>query len=319
MEEQTRKITGTFLQLDEVNLQYPKAKWDEEFRIMKEMGMDTVAIQYWGSPNKVVDYPSNIFPRSKYTHIADWMFELAEKYGIKLFIGILLIDGWWTASKEPVYFDKALPLQIQVIDELQSFYGKYPSFYGWYITEELDDLNWKTPESQANVIAFFKKLVAHCKEVSGNKPVLTAPFIGWNTGSNLHMTEEAFEQLWTDFFRETDIDIISLQDASIRAKYHEQVLTPYFRALQRAAKKTGKEAWSDLETFEQIEGWPFDANPFKAVPARFDRILKQMEIESPFVDKIITFEFHHYMCPLHGEEKARLYQEYMDWVKKQPE
>lgn len=313
MNGKIKKITGTFLQLDEVNLQYPRTKWEEEFRIMKDMGMDTVAIQYWGTSEKV-DYPSDIFPRSEHCHVADWMFELAEQYGINLYVGILLIDGWWTASKEPSYFDKALPFQIKVIDELQSIYGKNPSFYGWYITEELDDLNWKTPESQAHVIAFFKKLVAHCKEVSNNKPVLTAPFIGWNTGNNLHMTEEAFEQLWTDFYRETDIDIISLQDASIRADYHNEVLPPYFRALQNAAQKTGKRAWSDLETFHQIQGWPFDAQPFKAVPAQFERVLKQMEIESPFVEKIITFEFHHYMCPLKGEEPARLYKEYRDWL-----
>ena len=39
--------------------------------------------------------------------------------------------------------------------------------------------------------------------------------------------------------------------------------------------------------------------------------MRQLAAVSPYVDKVVTFDFFHYMSPLRGEPQRRLYEGYL--------
>ena len=311
---QNYPITGTFIQLDNETLHWDSTQWKNEFQAMKDVGMDILVIQFSGS-NQSAYYPSKSLKYDKAISSIPVLLDQADKMGIQVYIGLLNIHGWWSAANHPDWFPKALALQKQTVLELQDLYGKHTSFIGWYLPEEIDDLNWQTKAKQKLLIEYLSPIASYCHEISGNKPVMTAPFTGWNPDTKMYMTPKAFENMWENIFTHTQIDIVALQDASTRAKYHKIILPPYFKALQKACAKSGAKLWSDLEIFEQVHGWPIDKQQHSAEPASLNRIKNQITLETPLVENIICFEFNHYMSPYRGEKQKKLYEEYLKWVK----
>jgi hypothetical protein len=58
--------------------------------------------------------------------------------------------------------------------------------------------------------------------------------------------------------------------------------------------------WSDLEVFD-IRDWS---------PAPAERIISQAKTVTPYVEKIVIWEFNHYMSPHRWEKGEKLYEDY---------
>jgi len=72
----------------------------------------------------------------------------------------------------------------------------------------------------------------------------------------------------------------------------------------------GVEFWANNESFNQIHGWPVDAQPWAAQPTGIDTFVAQIESTNPYVQKSITFEFLHYMSTQNTTATNALYQDY---------
>lgn len=134
------KITGTFL--DEISHDIPhqnwgEKEWDQDFRHMKNIGIDTV-IMIRSGYRKFVTYPSKyLLGRGCYmpsVDLVDMYLRLAEKYQMKFYFGLYDSGKYWDTGD--------LSWEIEdnkyVIDEVWNQYGeKYKSFGGWYISGEI--------------------------------------------------------------------------------------------------------------------------------------------------------------------------------------
>ena len=134
------KITGTFL--DEISHDIPhqnwgEKEWEQDFRYMKSIGIDTV-IMIRSGYRKFVTYPSKyLLGRGCYmpsVDLVDMYFRLAEKYQMKFYFGLYDSGKYWDTGD--------LSWEIEdnkyVIDEVWKLYGeKYKSFGGWYISGEI--------------------------------------------------------------------------------------------------------------------------------------------------------------------------------------
>jgi hypothetical protein len=115
-----------------------------------------------------------------------------------------------------------------------------------------------------------------------------------------------------------DIDIIAYQDGV--GVNHTKLGEPaiYFEHLHKAHQKAGRsKIWADMELF-----YFEDKTKGNLLPADFDtRILKQMEDLSPFVEKILCYQYIGCMnkpgttayAGHENKESERLYKQYKSW------
>jgi hypothetical protein len=275
------RITGTFL--DEITHDIPSQNWGpkewrREFELYSRIGIDTVVIIRAGYQNKCI-FPSKSIPDllPVYEDLGRLFLDLAEEFGIGLFFGLYdsgyhwLRRSWW----------KEVDLNKSFIDEVVERYGSSPAFKGWYMCHE-------TSKDDAHIIEIFNTLGAHCKAAK-NLPVLISPYPqgAKQVGAAAFTLEESFDH-WERIFSETKgaFDICAFQDGQV----HYQELPHFVQGIKALGAKHGVTIWSNLETFDRDM-------PIKFPPADWRYLRFKLETHEPVAEKIITFEFPHFMSP----------------------
>ena len=167
------RITGTFL--DEISHDIPHQnwgvkEWDQDFKNMKAIGIDTVILIRSGY-RKFITYPSKyLLKKGCYmpsVDLVEMYLTLAEKYGMKFYFGLYDSGRYWDTG--------ALSWEIEdnkyVIDEVWQQYGtRHKSFGGWYISGEIS-------RATKGAIKAFHAMGKQCKDVSGGLPTFISPWI----------------------------------------------------------------------------------------------------------------------------------------------
>jgi len=276
------RITGTFL--DEITHDIPSQNWGErqwrrEFELYRKIGIDTVVIIRAGYQNKCI-FPSRTLPglMPVYDDLAELFFSLADELGIKVFFGTYdsgfhwMRGAWW----------EEVDLNRDFIDEVGERYGHHASFAGWYLCHE-------TSRNSANIIELFNHIGLHCKAVK-DVPVLISPFPQgakqFSGGEVMSLDESMIH--WSRIFRDTGgaFDICAFQDGQI----HYQELPRFHEGIADLGKQYGVTIWSNVETFDRDM-------PIKFPPADWRYLRFKMEAAAKVAEKIITFEFPHFMSP----------------------
>jgi len=283
-------LEGTFLQLNMGNIGRTDKEWRKEFDDLKAIGMDTLIIQYCGADGTAY-YPSSAFKTAEAAKTSDpvrLILRHAGRTRMKVFLG--LHSGWGSA-------DEMASKNIQMAQELWKRYGRLRSFCGWYIPQEASNV----PSINSPVVEAYARTAAWCHETTSDKPVGIAPYFG------LH-DPQLFYQAWSRILKKIRVDILMLQDGvGCNRHLDTQNIVPYFEAMARACKENKVRFWSDLETFRIPRNWQ---------PAPIDEVLEQIRVESPFVEKIVIFEFHHHMNPNRSPAHRQLYEDYAQYYRK---
>lgn len=276
------RISGTFL--DEITHDIPAQNWGErqwrkEFELYTQIGIDTLIIIRAGYRNKCI-FPSRTIPGllPVYEDLGELFFSLADEYGLHLYFGTYdsgfhwMRGAWWNE----VEVNKAF------IDEAVERYGHHPSFRGWYLCHE-------TSRNDANIIELFNHIGRHCKSAK-DLPVLISPFpqgAKQFSGANIMSLDESFEH-WERIFRETQgaFDICAFQDGQI----HYQELPRFHEGIGDLGRRYGVTIWSNVETFDRDM-------PIKFPPADWRYLRFKLEAAQAVAEKVITFEFPHFMSP----------------------
>ena len=118
-----------------------------------------------------------------------------------------------------------------------------------------------------------------------------------------------------------NIEIVAYQDGVGVGATKLEESARFYEDLSKAHQKAGRSRiWADMELFY------FEQTTHGSLmPADFDtRIIHQMEAISPFVDKILVYQYLGIMnkpnSKAHAglrDESVRLYNQYMAWYKKQ--
>jgi hypothetical protein len=275
------RITGTFL--DEITHDIPSQNWGEkewrrEFELFQKIGIDTAIIIRAGYKNRCI-FPSKTLPDllPVYDDLAELLFSLGDEFGVHIFFGTY--DSgfyWWRRS-----WWKELELNKPFIEEAAERYGHHKSFAGWYLTHE-------TGKNDAHIIELFNHIGAHCRSVK-DIPILISPYPQGSkqSGENALTLEESFDH-WDRVFADTKgaFDICAFQDGQV----HYQGLPKFIDGIAALSKKYGFTLWSNLESFDRDM-------PIKFPPADWRNLRFKLETAAAVADKIITFEFPHFMSP----------------------
>jgi len=313
------KIEGSFYQpFARVNktatqLDWDREHWNKELNWMKNVGMDLIIIQFCVYEGRAY-YPSAIFPQAGKNDQVEIILSEAEKVGMKVMVGLTLDNQWWKGVNSEEYIRHELEMNSNLARELWTKYGHFSSFWGWYIPHEIDDWGAEPENVRELITRLLTHLSAFLKNMTPGKPVGIAPYY------SMRMAPKVYEEWWFRTLKSSGIDIVMLQDGvGCHRPDIEKDITPYYQALNSACRRTQVQCWTDLETFDQIHCHPVDDWPVEkwdAVPASIDRVARQIELEEPWVEKIVIFEFTHYMSPQMGEKEEKLYKDYKNYLLK---
>ena len=292
-------ITGTFI--DDVTYDMPSSNWSEkqwkkEFDYMKKMGQDTVILTRGAFYSQCL-YPSKYFPHLKKDDedFALFVFKEAAKRNMQVFMGLAISNLTWNDGEAKGELDKN---KIFVKEVLERYEG-IPSFKGWYIPHE-------TCDDVFNIKDVMGGLAALCKDVTPDKKVLVSPFFrGSPIDANAPRSAEATADVWNDIWAKNgkDIDYCAFQDGTASLTEYPK----YLAAMKKVCESFGMQLWANVETFERDVRHMF-------YPAPFDMLRKRIEIAQEYADKLITFEFSHFLSPQSifesGRNLSALYRSY---------
>lgn len=278
---QSLRITGTFL--DEITHDIPSqnwgpAEWRREFELYSRIGIDTLIIIRAGYQNKCI-FPAKAIPEllPVYDDLGELFYSLADEFGIAMYLGTYDSGFYWHRRS----WWKEVDLNRSFLDEAVGRYGHHPSFKGWYLSHE-------TGKNDAHIIELFNAIGGHCKTLK-DVPVLISPYPqgAKQSGENALTLEESFEH-WDRIFDATrgSFDVCAFQDGQV----HYQELPKFTQGIAELGKKHGITIWSNVESFDRDM-------PIKFPPADWRRLRFKMEAASEVAEKLITFEFPHFMSP----------------------
>ncbi len=312
-------LTGAFMNMGGVLERYSDPELcRQEMDAMVAIKMDTVIID--------TAYPDGAFFSSKLmpslTNGKDPienMMAYADKHGMKCYLNTGHLTNDW-AFMNPGQAQELLQKNMKFDQELFDRYGKHPSFAGWYINYELCDGLLRSEETRKQICPLFAEMADYLKKLTPGKPVAIAPYFTTN------LPPGRFGDLWKDIMLRCHIDILMMQDSigAVNVSGSEadrfKHLAAYYGDLHRVCKEIGVQFWTDLEVFRQTHGAPIDTNPWKAQPAPIDRLIRQIEIEQEYVEKIVIFDYPHYLSPLEplpdefGDRGTVLYNGYKAFI-----
>jgi len=305
-------IKGTFL--DEISHDIPhqnwgRKEWDEDFRHMKQIGIELV-IMIRSGYKKWITYPSDVLTKEMGAYLPSedlvkLFLELSEKYEMQFYFGLYDSGKYWSTGE----YEKEIEINQLVISEVWGKYGHYKAFSGWYISQEISRKNSK-------IIDLYASLGHYCKSVSGGLPTMISPYIDGvknisqyksDTSRAQSVTLDQHKKDWNEIFNgiKGSIDIVAFQDGHV--DYDE--LIDFLRLNKELAEANDIECWTNTETFDRDM-------PIKFLPIKWEKLRLKIELaKQAGIENAITFEFSHFMSPQSAYLQAgHLYNRYKEYL-----
>ncbi len=313
-----KPITGTFIEpehggaaegkyFNDAVRAFTEAQWRAKVRETHEIGMDTLILQATAShdptrayfPFEDMPFPKNI----ACTDVVEILLDEADQTGQDFYIGVGQYGTVDTVgnSTDPVIVATAM----RAMDRLYALYGHHKSFVGWYVTDEW--CIWDHFDER--FITYINTVSARAHALNPKHKVILAPF-----GTYCLQADDMFASQ----LERLDCDAIAYQDEVGVRRMPMDEIGWRFEKLARAHEKAGRsKLWVDMEIFSFDEGDPYKS---ALLPAPWERIQQQMEASSPYVEKIVIYEYQGLMQKPGGIARCgharaeQLYTEYVNWL-----
>ncbi len=290
-------ITGTFI--DEITYDIPssnwsKTQWKQDLDYMQLSGINTLIFIRGGFENKTI-FPSKTIGTLGTPDFAGFILEEAAKRGMDVYFGLYTSNLSWNRGD----YLTEVKVNKPFIDEVFSRYGDNPSFKGWYIPQECD-------RERLNFSDVLKNLSALCKDKTPEKNVLISPFFCTDITAPREggHTPRQFTEEWDKIlsYAGADIDICAFQDGTAPLSK----MSEYFNAAKALCKKHNISHWVNVELFER------DVRKMY-YPIPFTQLVPKLEKHMEYAEKMICFEFSHFLSPQSIYPSARnLYELYKE-------
>jgi hypothetical protein len=300
------RITGTFL--DDIPHDLPSQNWSardwqRDFEAMRQVGIDTVILSRAGYrrhatfDSDVLRATMNTFP--VHNDVIDLFLEEAERCRMTFYFGTYESGTYWEDGK----YEEEVALNRAFSDEVIDRYGDRAAFGGWYIAQSIASAHERAMEA-------FQDLAAHLRSLK-DVPILISPYLYRKTPStDGPISIDEHEAAWTPLFEQLQdaVDIVAFPDGDV--SYED--LPRYLAANHELAQAYGLTSWSTVESYEAGIGVPYASIDYRKL-----RYKMACAHESE-AEKLITYEFSHFMSPNSTSLAARnLSGRYRDWLEEQ--
>ena len=170
-------LKGIFYQPWREDLALTPSDWDQRMSRLHQDGLDTLYIQW-------LRYGDTDFLNARLKTgepIIAAILDSAATHGINIYMGLFSDPDYFHALPLPLpdltgYLSS---LRTKSLDTARSFvarYGKHPAFHGWYLPEEIDDLNWQSPDRQQLLNTHLRRLRNGLKRLDRHKSAAVSSF-----------------------------------------------------------------------------------------------------------------------------------------------
>lgn len=260
---------------DHVLKSFTAGQWDRKVKEIADAGIKYLVLLHVAIDGKTF-YPSKLLPKHQLgcDDPLETVLSAADKYGIKFFISNDFFGEW--TNVELMMKDKGInSLRFKAMNEIAEKYSHHKSFYGWYFPNETAvDGSFRD-----FFIDYVNSCSAEARRLTPSGKTLIAPY-----GTRLVKTDQKF----TEQLRQLDVSFIAYQDEVGVRKTRPDESAAFFEKLYKSHLKAGRsKIWADVEFFM------FEGDTYKSalIPAPWERVIKQLEAVSPFVEKIFIYQY----------------------------
>ncbi len=313
----TKPITGTWFEFRHHNTKegkywndtlhnFTETQWREKVREMREAGIDQIALLATALKDKAY-FKTDIFPERWQLAVDDpieIVLDEADKIGLDVYLSTGFY-GNWRAPEVNMTDPEILTRMLRAMNQLVGLYGHHKSFYGWYYPDE----TWINGYMDEAFINYVNLSSAEVHRLDKRFKTLIGPY----GTKDLHADDRYVRDL-----ERLDIDFIAYQDEVGVEKSTPDQTVRYFESLKKAHDKAGRaKLWGNIELF-RFEGEVYQS---ALLPAPFERVQRQIEAVSPYVEKLFCYEYPALMskpcsiAQLGHPDAEILYVDYMNYRK----
>ncbi len=278
----TPRLQGTFVSQDVMH----SGQWGACFSAMRAAGLTQAVVNHAANGSSMTTrYPTSLPGFTMVFPTIPEAFPNATLQGVDMYLGLQSSDDWWSMSTDPDWLAAQATLANQVADELWALYKDEPTFKGWYLPFEADNVTFPTAEEWAPLAQFYKTVADHLHAIAPGRPVIIAPFFNPAYG----LDSAGWRAMWGYILARAPIDVIALQDGVGAGNTTVDVLPEWFLATKNAIADANSKCllWSDTETF-QIADW-------STMP--IGGIVDDMRAVQPYVSSMLSWSFPDYLNP----------------------
>ncbi|HOX59092.1 MAG TPA: DUF4434 domain-containing protein [Candidatus Paceibacterota bacterium] len=288
---------------NEACLSYSARQWELAVKEVADIGMEYLVLLAIAKDSKAF-YNTPLLPKLKLAceDPIGALLKAADKCGVKFFISSDWYGPWdYQCLRDPA----RVRARFQMMGEVARQYGHHRSFYGWYWPNEAALGPYFTDE----FIAYVNECGAEGRKLMPKAKTLIAPY-----GTNRAVCDDQFVRQ----LERLEVDIIAYQDEVGCLRMTAAQSAGAFEKLRRAHDRVPQRTlWADVETFAW-EGPP-NQQSSPLIPAPFPRLKEQLAAVSPFVDKILIYQYQGLMNKPGSKafaghpDSTRLYADYVRW------
>ena len=296
------RLDGTVIQFKPAHELWVRSDWAKLFRSFRSLGLKQIVVQ-WTVAGTRAYYPSRQFRTGPMPPLG-MLLDLADEAGMRVLIGLAHDPNYWAQiTAEPAQVERNLrdlrTRSLQAARELAPLVTQRRAFEGWYLSEEIDDLNWRDPDRRAILAAHLRAVTSELRTLDPRARMAISGFA--NAG-----TDPAYlEVFWDSLLRDApELGIVLFQDSVGVGKLSLDELAPVLGSVKHAADGRNRELRVIVEVFRQTAGAPIDQRHFAAEPAPLSRIRRQMTIAHSFSSSLLAFTVPDYMSAEEPPAKA---------------
>lgn len=283
-------------------VRFTASQWKAKIREIAEVGMENLVLMSTALYDRSF-YNSKIFPKWDLgcDDPLESVLSAADKYGVRFFISNGFYSNWRSsiAIADPLTSKK----RKQAMEEIAHLYAHHRSFYGWYWPHEAS-INGHYSEEFIRYVNASSKLA---RQLTPKTQILIAPY-----GTRKAIPDDVYVRQ----LEAIDVDIIAYQDEVGVRKSKVTETSAFYEGLRKAHDRAQRaKIWADIELFE-FEGEVYNS---ALLPSHFSRVQKQIEAVSPWVEKILGYQYQGMMNKPGSEAFAgspastKLYSDYINW------
>lgn len=305
------RFQATFFQPLEDHANWPQERWSAMFDNLAALGVTEVIVQWsaYGGMSFFVPQGRKV----KAVAVLEKVFPLARQRGMKVRLGLVHDPDWWAKITRPVavveVYLKRLELEeLRLAAELHQQFKDDLAFCGWYLPQELDDVNWNGPRHSL-IVEHLRSLRAGLKDIAPSRDAGVSGFV------NGTLTPLAYKDALYTIMNVSGLEQFYLQDGVGVGKLSLTELPMYMEAAAKGVAEGGGRLRPVVEIFTQTHGEPIDKKPFQAEPASMSRVASQLAIAGRYAQAgIVAFSLPEYATPADGPLAAAFSSSYRQYL-----
>ena len=275
-------VSSTFIQIDSGKASLSVSDWKKMFASFRALGIGEIVLQ-WTATNKAPYFKP--YQRVKMPLAPAEFLDIAHQNHLGVKIGLLHDPEFWVRIEERpsslnVYFTRVTEDSLRLAEELFPEIASHPAFAGWYLPQEIDDVNWKDRKKRKVLCHFMKDITSRLKIIAPRASISISTF------SNGKLSPGGFASMWDELLSSSRLDTVYFQDGIGTKKLDFYSVPIYFKSLKVVTEKHGVSFIPIVEFFEIPEPGGSEKG-FGA--GSTNRIKKQLKIASAYSSKISCF------------------------------